>query len=236
MTIIKISLKQFIILISLFIYTNSFGQNSSADIGTVNFLFGLKSRITPIYLERIPDFIHLPNIDVLEQPDMYLSGPGLSLTEKLNLRNNWSVNLNQTIRYDYIYQRLPLEFPTSNNFKYVIGKKIIFDFYADLEKIIPSKRKSYFSILIGGAICGLNSDFTQTLRVYTSQTTYFDFPTKKDFIFPAISSSLGWTLNDIYCELKFGYCWNNPTLYDKPFIFPEINVQYNFSNLIKRKN
>lgn len=211
------------------------GQNLTEEIGTVNLYVGAKTRVTPLYIKRVPDFIHIGLIDVFEQPDMHLSGPGFSITERMVLKNNWYVNLNQTIRYDYIYQRLPLVATFPTDFKYTIGKKIIIDLYADLAKRIPSRKSSFFSLLFGFGICGLNTEFNQTIRFYSTQNNYLDYTIRKNFIFPTISSGLGWQWKNLYSELKFGYCWNNPTLYDTPFIFPEVCFQYNFSSLFKRK-
>ena len=201
---------------------------------SLSILVGAKTRVTPIYLKRVPDLIHSGNIDILEQPDKHLSGPGVHITEKYEKGTTWSFALHQTIRYDYIYKKLPLVFPTPNGFEFTIKQKILFDIYADIAKNIPANNSS-FRVLIGFAICGLNSGYTETLRVHQDPNNYTDYFYKRNFIFPAATTGFGWQKNKFYTELKIGYCWDNPTLYNTPFLFPEISCQYQLFNLTNNK-
>ena len=90
-------------------------------------------------------------------------------------------------------------------------------------------------IMIGFAVCGLNSGFTQTFRIYQDPNNYTDYYKEKNFIFPAATAGFGWQKNRFYGELKFGYCWDNPTLFNTPFLFPEISIQYQLFNLAINK-
>ena len=221
----------FLIIISLQAYT----QNDLEEKGVLSILVGAKTRITPIYLKRVPDVIHFFGlIDTQEQPDKHLSGPGIHITEKYKNTASWSFALHQTIRYDYIYQKLPLVFPIPNGFEFTIKQKILFDIYADIAKDIPAKNSS-FRILIGFAICGLNSGYTETFGVYQDPNNYTDYFNKRNFIFPAATTGFGWQKNKFYTELKIGYCWDNPTLFNTPFLFPEISCQYQLFSFNKAK-
>ena len=220
-----------LLLIVLFI--ESHGQQQENNKNIILIFLGAKTRITPIYLKHVPDVIHLGNINALEQPDKHLSGPGLLLSEKRRLGLKHIFSLHQVIRYDYIYQRIPLVTFPPDNFKYEIKKKIIFDISGDITRTIPLKN-SFLSISVGASICGINSGYIETERVYQTQTTYTDYERKKNFIFPAITAGAGWQKSKFLAELKFGYCWNNPTLYDTPFIFPEISLQYQLFQLKKK--
>ena len=217
----------------LFFSLQVFGQEFK-DRKSLAILVGAKTRITPIYLERVPDIISSPLSDILEQPDKHLSGPGIHLTEKYGTSTMWSFALHQTIRYDYIYQKLPLEYPTPPGFEATIKQKLLFDLYADVAKDIAA-RNSTLRIMIGFAVCGLNSGFTQTFRVYQDPNNYTDYYMEKDFIFPAATAGFGWQKKRFYGELKFGYCWDNPTLFNTPFLFPEISFQYQLFNFNKTK-
>ena len=210
------------LIILLTVSVQAFAQKYIGKKGSLSILAGAKTRITPIYLKKIPDVIYPGRpIGVLEQPDRHLSGPGIHITEKYRNTALWSFALHQTIRYDYIYQKLPLVLPIPNDFEFTIKQKILFDLYADIAKDISANNPS-FRILIGFAICGLNSGYT-------------DYNTKRNFIFPAVTTGLGWKKNKFYTELKMGYCWNNPTLFNTPFLFPEISCQYQLFSFSKTK-
>ena len=200
------------LIILLFVSVQAFAQKYVGKKGSLSILIGAKTRITPIYLKKIPDVIYGGTTDVLQQPDKHLSGPGIHITEKYRNTALWSFALHQTIRYDYIYQKLPLVLPIPSGVEFTIKQKILFDLYADIAKDIPANNSS-FRVLIGFAICGLNSGYT-------------DHNTKRNFIFPAATTGLGWKKNKFYTELKIGYCWDNPTLFNTPFLFPEISCQY----------
>ena len=221
------------LLILLILSTKAFNQELQ-NKKAFSILVGVKTRITPIYLEKVPDVVSSPLTDILEQPDMHLSGPGIHLTERYETSTKWSFALHQTVRYDYIYQKLPLEYPIPPGFEATIKQKILFDLYTDVAKDIASK-KSTFRIMIGFAVCGLNSGFTQTFRIYQDPNNYTDYYKEKNFIFPAATAGFGWQKNRFYGELKFGYCWDNPTLFNTPFLFPEISIQYQLFNLVINK-
>lgn len=225
-------MKSIQLLFLLIISLQAFDQKSLEKNKMISVLLGAKTRITPIYLKKIPGVIHGGNIDILQQPDKHLSGPGLHITEKYEKGATWSFALHQTIRYDYIYQKLPLVFPAPSGFEFTIKQKILFDLYADIAKNIPANNSS-FRILIGLALCGLNSGYTETLRVYQDQNNYTDYYNKRNFIFPAATTGFGWQKNKFYAELKIGYCSDNPTLFKTPFLFPEISCQYQLFNLNK---
>jgi len=224
-----------ITLIFTTLFIKSYCQTNEKNIGSISILAGMKTRITPIYLKHVPDVIHLGNIDILEQPGKHLAGPGLAISVRKKLGTKYSFSVQPVLRYDYIYQRLPLVFPEPASFDYKIKRKLLFDLYADVAKILPARNSSYrFSF--GFALCSINSGYIETHRIYQSPANYTDFERKKNFIFPAVTVGLGWQKNKIYTELKFGYCWNDPTLYDTPFIFPEISLQYQIFSSHKKND
>ena len=208
------------ILFSLTSYS-SYAQNEANR--RFSFLAGLKTRVTPIYLKQIPDFVHMPLVSDLEQPDKHLSGLGLELTERINITSNYSIAIHQVMRYDYMYQTMSLDDPTPPDFNYKIKKRMLYDFYFDIARNITA-RNSFWRIFLGAAVCGLNSKYIETIRTSITPPAYIE--RKKDFIFSAATAGIGWQKRKFYTELKFGYCWNNPTFYDTPFIFPEISLQY----------
>ena len=111
-------------IILLIICVQLFAQKYVGEKGSLSILAGAKTRITPIYLKKIPDVLYSGNTHVLQQPDKHLSGPGIHITEKYKNTPSWSFALHQTIRYDYIYQKLPLVFPIPNDFEFTIKQKI----------------------------------------------------------------------------------------------------------------
>lgn len=207
----------------LLLFFNSYAQEEKNE-KTVDVLIGAKTRITPIYLKQVPDVIHLGSVDDLEQPNRHLCGPGLQISETKRA-GKFKFSLHQVIRYDYIYQKMPLESPTPNGFNYEVKRKMIFDLYGDISRMITGE-KATLSFSLGAAICGLNSGYTETQRVYQTPTSYTDNKKEKNFVFPAIIAGAGWQKKKFIAELKFGYCWNDPTLYNTPFIFPELSIQY----------
>jgi hypothetical protein len=208
------------LLLSLFSYS-SYAQNE-AD-GRFSFLGGLKTRVTPIYVKHVPDFVFTPLLSDLEQPDMHLSGPGLELTERVALGTNYSLAIHQVVRYDYMYQTISLDDPPPPDFNYKKNRRVIYDFYFDIARNIAAK-KSFWRFFLGAAVCGLNTKYIETIRTSITPPAYKE--RKKDFIFPAATTGIEWQKRKFYTELKFGYCWNNPTFFDTPFIFPEISLQY----------
>jgi hypothetical protein len=221
------------LLILLTYSLNAFDQELE-NKSSLSILIGAKTRITPIYLGEVPDAFHGGSTDILERPDKHLSGPGIHITERYETSRTWSFALHQTVRYDYIYQKIPLVFPIPSGFEFTIKQKLLFDIYTDFAKDIPARNHS-FRIFIGLAICGLNSGYTETSRVYYDPNNYTDYYTKRNFIFPAVTTGLGWQKNRLYAELKIGYCWDNPTLFDTPFLFPEISCQYQIFKFTNNK-
>lgn len=182
----------------------------------------------------VPGVIHIGSVDDLEQPDMHLSGPGLLITQKKRLNAEYGLSLHQVIRYDYLYQELPLFVSQNQDFKDVIHRKFIIDLYAGIDRYFPL-RKSWFTVSFGMAYCGLNSSYVETKIIYQTSTSYKEYKIDKNFRFPAVTTGIGWQKKKFLGELKFGYCWNNPTLFDTPFIFPEINLSYQLFNWPKLK-
>jgi hypothetical protein len=201
--------------------------------GHFSFLGGLKTRVNPIYLNPIPDLVHMPLVSDLEQPDKHLSGPGLEFTERFNLRIKYSLAIHQVIRYDYMYQTMSLDDPTPPDFNYEKKRRVLYDFYFDITRNITA-RNSFWRIFLGAAVCGLNTKYIETIRTSITPPEYKE--RKKDFIFPAATAGLGWQKRKFYTELKFGYCWNNPTFIDIPFVFPEISLQYQILQSHKKKD
>ena len=225
-------MKSIHLLFLLILSFQAFGQELE-EKPSVSILIGAKTRVTPIYLKRVPDAIFVGSIDILQQPDKHLSGPGIHISEKYMKGIRWSLAFHQTIRYDFIYMKMPLAAP-GPDFEYTIKRKVLFDIYIDIAKDIPANNSS-FRILIGAGICGLNSGYIETRRVSQSSTNYTDYFSKRNFIFPAVTTGFGWQKNKFYTELKIGYCSENPFLFKAPFLFPEISCQYQLFNFNKAK-
>ena len=195
---------------------------------------GARARTT-IYPKPPPSSVLMPSLNAFEQPGMHLDGYGFRISERIKLSRGWSANLHQTIRFDYLYQRFSLERVPPPGFQYTIEKRFIYDLYADLSKELPSKHSSFFRLLVGSSISGLNTGYKLTRRFYQTPTNYTDITTQNNFIFPTITAGIGWQWKKLNTELKVGYCWNDPTFLDTPFLSPEISCQYKLFSLFKKE-
>lgn len=108
---------------------------------------------------------------------------------------------------------------------------MIYDLYFDVEKLIE-KHKHYIRLTGGVAVCGLNTSYTQNILYNFSPPLVTQ--KRKDFIFPAVTAGIGFQKGPLYGKLKVGYCWNDPRLYNTPFLFPEISLQYHFPQVLKK--
>ena len=119
---------------------------------------------------------------------------------------------------------MPLVEPPPSNFAYKIKKKMIYDSYIDIGKIFNSRNHAY--TLSGGfALCGINTGYVQVAAVGNNPVTYLK--RNKNFRFPAVTTTIGYQKSKIGMAIKIGYCWNDPRLYNTPFLFPEVSIQYN---------
>lgn len=155
---------------------------------------------------------------------MHLSGPGLFGSFDRRLVKDIFVAFRPTVRYDMIYQTLATTLPVEN-FKSSKKRKMIYDLYLDIEKHF-FRRNSSFQIAMGIGWSGINSGFSQTTRTYNSSTTFTQFELKKSFRYPLISLGGSWQKNDFTLGLRMGYCWKNPTIWQKTFILPEVSLAY----------
>jgi hypothetical protein len=205
----------------LFYCNYSLAQNNLK----VKLYAGLNTRVTPIYLEQVPSHIFTPRVSDLEQPDKHVSGPGLKISSNFYHSLGIVISVHQVIRYDFLYQTMPLEEPTPSNFDYKIKKKFIYDSYIDIGRIFTSRTHAY--IVSGGfALCGINTGYVQITAVGNNPVTYMK--RNKNFTFPALTTTLTYEKSRISAALKIGYCWNDPRLYNTPFLFPELSLQYRF--------
>lgn len=213
------------LLLLLFLFADVYGQLGSDKNDRLSVFVGAKTRITPIYLKRPHEGYEIGIPNTLEQPDYHLSGPGLLITEKKALSHKLIFSLHQVIRYDFLYQRMPMDLQLPPDFNYSIKRKWIFDLAAELSHRFP-RRKSVLLLTLGAGLNGINTGFRETRRFYQSQTVYTEKETRKDFLFPSLSTGFGWQKKKFLAELKFGYCWNNPTDFASPFLYPELSVGY----------
>jgi len=213
------------------LYADVSGQQLSRTNKPVSVYIGVHTRVTPIYLEPGWEGFQIGYPDKSEQPDYHLSGPGLLISEKKELSRKLVFSLHQVIRYDFLYQRMPMDLVIPPDFNYSIKRKWIFDLAAELSHRFP-RRKSVLLLSIGAGLNGINTGFRETRRFYQSPSSYTEKETRKNFLFPSLSTGFGWQKKNLIAQLKFGYCWNNPTYFASPFLYPELSVGY---RLVKGK-
>ncbi len=85
-------------------------QVSSQDNTNKSFTFqvGLDLRVTPIYLQRVPDVVITPDRNNLPQEGLHLSGLAFTYCIEKEISEDWSAGFTQQIRYDFLYTPLPL--------------------------------------------------------------------------------------------------------------------------------
>ncbi len=193
---------------------------------------GPKLRVTNIYtnINTLLGVVFTPISDILAPGDSYYSGLGLQAMEKYSINKYWQVRFHQTIRYDILHYRLALPYDSATLFGPIINlgakKRFIIDTYFDIAYKIKRPKNNYY-VTVGYAACGFNTKHTETFRFFTTPTNYYDKVTENDFFFPAVTASFAWEKKKFCSELKFGYCWRNPTWWkDAKFIFLELSIQY----------
>lgn len=190
-----------------------------------NFYIGIQTRVTPIYPKGIPDFIAVPDRNIFEQPNKYLSGPSLLYRIEKDLNNSFDIAFSHALRYDFLYQTLPFNNQPFSGFRPVIKKSFISDLYLDVERKI-ALNSSTLTAGLGFAMLGFGSSYLLTQRFTDNNNQSFYITSKEDFIFPAITTTFGWQKANFNASLKIGYAWYDPTLYKTPFLFPELKVRY----------
>ena len=213
------------LLLLICLYADVSGQQLSSTNKQVSVYIGAHTRVTPIYLEPVWEGFQIGYPDKSEQPDYHLSGPGLLFCEKKILGRKLVLSLQQVIRHDFLYQRMPMDLVLPPDFSYSIKRKWIIDLAAELNLRFP-RRKSVFLISLGAGLNGLNTGYRETRRYYQSPISYTEKETQKNFLFPSLSTGIGWHKKKLLAELKFGYCWDNPTIFESPFLYPELSVGY----------
>lgn len=208
-----------------------FSLHAQENKGNTVFYLGAKTRITPIYLKRLPDHIFTPRVSDLEQPDKHVSGPGIEIIEAYTFARNYKIAFHQVIRHDFLYQTVPVDYPPPPDFKYEIKRRVIFDFYLDAVRVFP-KDNCNWSVSAGFALCGLNTNYTETVSATVNPNTYLE--KKKDFVFTALTAGVGFQKKKIFTEIKMGYCWDDPRLINTPFLFPELSIQYQLFHFPKK--
>lgn len=218
-------MRNYLIVFFVFILCDCHSQTIEAPQPVYSVFVGFKTRVTPIYLKRVPDVIHTGNVNVLQQPDRHLSGPGFQITEKRTVGYNWEIAFGQCIRPDYVYQRIPLEANPPPGFNYFIKRKIILDLSFELNRKyrFPKYGINFFA---GIGLNGINSGYYETHRIYQNSIDYMDVIRKNDFVFLAFNAGVSVEKKRLAADLRLGYCQNNPTLYATPFLFPEIGLHY----------
>ncbi|HRG24235.1 MAG TPA: hypothetical protein PLL23_07585 [Chitinophagaceae bacterium] len=211
------------------LFADVHGQQATAKKNPVTVYLGAKTRVTPIYLKRLHEGFEIGFPNNMEQPDYHLSGPGLLISEKKALGRKLEFSLHQVIRYDFLYQRMPMDLVLPPDFSYSIKRKWIIDLEAELSHRFP-RRKSVLLVSLGAGLNGLNTGFQETRRFYQSPTSYTEKETRKNFLFPFLSTGFGWQKKKLLAGMKLGYCWDNPTVFASPFLYPELSVGYRLFN------
>lgn len=208
----------------LLFHLSIFGQDAEAK-HPFNFYIGIQTRVTPIYPKGFPDFVTVPDRNIFEQPNKYLSGPSLLYRIEKDLNNSFDISFSHALRYDFLYQTFPFNSQPFLGFRPVVKKALISDVYLDGEKKIVLNN-STLKIGIGLAMLGFGSSYLLTQRFTDNNNQSFYITSKEDFIFPAVTTAVGWQKKDFSATLKIGFAWYDPTLLKRPFLFPELKVQY----------
>src|SRR5687768_1355393 len=95
----------FLIITFTFSLKSLYSQEDRA-VNPFKFYLGAQTRVTPIHVNKIPDYIIVPDRNVLEQPHKHLSGPSLVYSLARDIQNNFEIVFSQAIRYDYLYESL----------------------------------------------------------------------------------------------------------------------------------
>jgi hypothetical protein len=212
------------LIILFFLFSNVVHSQEDKKI---NLFVGTSFRVTPIYTNGSPQNLIRSingNLNAVQQPDKYISGLGLLITQSYKIQNNWSLIFQQTLRNDILYEEWPLD----RNLPYAkMGEKNKFTFNLNLDICRTFKNKKHeFTALFGFGISGLNANYTQTIRQYNSATDFVDQKEKINLTFPTVSTAFGWQKGKFLTHLRIGYCWKNPTWFTYSFLYPEISVQY----------
>lgn len=220
-------MKHFILIIIIFLQCDLpvFAQDSDNE-KLFNFYLGIQTRVTPIYPKGVPNSISVPDRNIFEQPNRYLSGPSILYRIERLINSGLDISFSHALRYDFMYTTLPFNNQPSIGFKEVVKRSFISDLYIDGEKKL-SLNTSTFKVGIGLAILGLGSNYILTQRFADNNNQSFYVSSKEDFIFPALTATFGWQKNRLNTSLKMGYAWYDPTLFETPFLFPELKIQYN---------
>ena len=169
------------LLLLICLYADVSGQQLSRTNKQVSVYIGAHTRVTPIYLEPVWEGFQIGYPDKSEQPDYHLSGPGLLFCEKKILGRKLVLSLQQVIRHDFLYQRMPMDLVLPPDFSYSIKRKWIIDLAAELNLRFP-RRKSVFLISLGAGLNGLNTGYRETRRYYQSPSSYTEKETQKNFL------------------------------------------------------
>lgn len=217
-----IYMRYLIIILLQFLYLFGICQTSEETQPKFAISIGAQTRITPIYLKRLPDLIIVSDRNTFEQPDQYLSGPSLVYKIERSLNEKFSVSFSHAIKYHFLYLTFTFNNQRIQGFHQETKRAVISDFYLDGGYMISPK----FKLSLGVALCGIGSDYLLTQRFPDNNNQSIYVTSKENFIFPAITSSIGWKKNNFLVQLRMGYCWNNPTEFKTPFLFLELGIQY----------
>lgn len=203
-----------------------FSQDDNQNTRSFQFCIGFETRVTPVYLKRIPDVIGTPDQNILEEPDAYLSGPAFFYSLEKFFSNVGSIAFSQQVRYDMIYKSLPLNNQQPGQyFTNEERKTVITDLYLDVFRTFKAGR-SKLKAAIGIGIGGLGTKYLVTHRFlsYSNQDIYIT--TQKNFVYPLLSAGILWSRGNFGSHLKMVYVWDNPTLYDIRFLQPQAGISY----------
>lgn len=202
-----------------------FAQDFNTEDAKFNFYIGIQTRVTPIYLKHVPDFITVQDRNIWEEPDKHLSGPSLIYKIGKQISSSYNVGFSHAIRQDFLYQTFTFNNQPIQGFRQETNRAIINDFYLQVNRII-SLSSSKIELGFGLAICGIGSGYILTQRFVDNNNQSLYVSSKENFQFTAATFNINWQNDKLNAGLRMGYCWRNPTLFKTPFLFPELGIQY----------
>ncbi len=106
-------------------------------------------------------------------------------------------------------------------------RTFVLDTYMDFKYLFQNGRTRK-SLGLGLAMCGVGTGYIQEQKVFFTDSTSYMLSIKQNYLFPAVYGTVGLKFaNKLYCELKMGFCWQNPDYIIKNrFFFPEVRISY----------
>lgn len=192
---------------------------------TFHFRAGAELRVTPIYLQRIPNVVVTPDRNILPQEGDHLGGLSFIYSIEKEISESWSTSFTQQIRYDFLYAPLALNIQQWPDpyFRTEHKYAMMTDLRLDVLRSLSSRWKAGLGIGVGG----LGSRYLLTERFRDVSGGYFLMMTEQDYIHPFVSASIAWQWKGLQAHLRANYTKHFPGYFHgKEFIQPVLGVQY----------